>query len=166
MDAALQLPGISNAWTMPIKGRLDMLSTGIRTPVGIKIMGADLTTIERIALEIEAAVQQGARERAASTPSAWPAATSSISSSSATSWRATACRVDDANMMVMTAVGGDNQSTTVEGRERYGINVRYARDYREDLAGAEARALAAARAARARSRWRRSPTSSWSRARP
>ena len=58
MDAALQLPGISNAWTMPIRGRLDMLSTGIRTPVGIKISGADLGTIEKTAQEIEAVVQK------------------------------------------------------------------------------------------------------------
>jgi Cu(I)/Ag(I) efflux system membrane protein CusA/SilA len=132
MDARLQLPGISNAWTMPIKGRLDMLSTGIRTPVGIKISGADLATIERVAKETEAIVKKV------------PGTRSAYAERVAGGWfldfilkREQLARygltVDDANMMVMTAVGGDNQSTTVEGRERYGINVRYARDYREDL---------------------------------
>ncbi len=132
MNAALQLPGISNAWTMPIKGRLDMLSTGIRTPVGIKIMGADLPTIERIAQETEAAVTKV------------PGTRSVYAERVAGGWfldfelkREQLARyglsVDDANMMVMTAVGGDNQSTVIKGRERYGINVRYARDYREDL---------------------------------
>jgi copper/silver efflux system protein len=132
MNSALQLPGISNAWTMPIKGRLDMLSTGIRTPVGIKISGADLGTIERVAQQVEAVVQRV------------PGTRSVYAERVAGGWfldfvlkRDRLARyglsVDDANMMVMTAVGGDNQSTTVEGRERYGINVRYARDYREDL---------------------------------
>jgi Cu(I)/Ag(I) efflux system membrane protein CusA/SilA len=79
LDAALRLPGISNAWTMPIKGRLDMLSTGIRTPIGIKIAGADLATIEKVGVEMEAAIQKGTG-RAASTPSASRAATSSTSS--------------------------------------------------------------------------------------
>lgn len=132
MDEALRLPGISNAWTMPIRGRLDMLSTGIRTPVGIKISGADLPTIEKVAKDVEAAIQnvQGTR--------------SVYAERVAGGWfldfvlkRERLARyglsVDDANMLVMTAVGGDNQSTTVMGRERYGINVRYARDYREDL---------------------------------
>jgi Cu(I)/Ag(I) efflux system membrane protein CusA/SilA len=132
MNASLQLPGISNAWTMPIKGRLDMLSTGIRTPVGIKIMGADLATIERIATETEAAVSKV------------PGTRSAYAERVAGGWfldfdlkRERLARyglsVDDANTMVMTAVGGDNQSTVIKGRERYGINVRYARDYREDL---------------------------------
>jgi len=132
MNAKLQLPGISNAWTMPIKGRLDMLSTGIRTPIGIKVSGADLATIERVAKEIEAVIKKV------------PGTRSVYAERVAGGWfldfvlkREQLARygltVDDANMMVMTAVGGDNQSTTVEGRERYGINVRYARDYREDL---------------------------------
>ncbi|HEY6877116.1 MAG TPA: CusA/CzcA family heavy metal efflux RND transporter, partial [Polyangiales bacterium] len=132
MNAALQLPGISNAWTMPVKGRLDMLSTGIRTPIGIKVMGPDLTVIERVARETEAVVAK------------LPATRSAYAERVAGGYfldfvlkREQLARyglsVDDANMMVMTAVGGDNQSTTVEGRERYGINVRYARAYREDL---------------------------------
>ncbi len=132
MNAALQLPGISNAWTMPIKGRLDMLSTGIRTPVGIKVMGSDLSTIERIAKETEAAVS-----RLPSTRSAYAERVAGGYFLDFVLNRDQLARyglsIDDANMMVMTAVGGDNQSTTVEGRERYGINVRYARAYREDL---------------------------------
>jgi Cu(I)/Ag(I) efflux system membrane protein CusA/SilA len=132
MNAALQLPGISNAWTMPIKGRLDMLSTGIRTPIGIKISGAKLDEIERTALATEAALQR------------MPGTRSAYAERVAGGWfldfelkRDRLARyglsVDDANSMVMTAVGGDEQGTTVEGRERYTINVRYARDYRDDL---------------------------------
>ncbi len=132
MNQALQLPGISNAWTMPIKGRLDMLTTGIRTPVGIKIMGADLNTIERLAKETEAAVA-----RVPGTRSAFAERVAGGFFLDFVLKRERLARyglsIDDANMMVMTAVGGDNQSVTVEGRERYGINVRYARDYREDL---------------------------------
>ncbi len=132
MDEVVRLPGISNAWTMPIKARLDMLSTGIRTPIGIKISGADLATVERIAIETERAVQNVTGTR------------SVFAERVAGGWfldfvlkRERLARygltVDDANMMVMTAVGGDVQTTTVEGRERYGVSVRYARDYREDL---------------------------------
>jgi copper/silver efflux system protein len=132
MNAALQLPGISNAWTMPIKGRLDMLSTGIRTPVGIKISGADLATIERVAKETEAVIQKvpGTRSVYAERVAGGYFLDFVLKREQLARY---GLSVDDANMLVMTAVGGDNQSTTVEGRERYGINVRYARDYREDL---------------------------------
>jgi copper/silver efflux system protein len=132
MNRALHVPGISNAWTMPIKGRLDMLSTGIRTPVGIKIMGADLETIERVAKETEAAVA-----KVPGTRSAYAERVAGGYFLDFVLKRERLARyglsIDDANTLVMTAVGGDNQSVTVEGRERYGINVRYARDYREDL---------------------------------
>jgi copper/silver efflux system protein len=132
LNAALQLPGISNAWTMPIKGRLDMLSTGIRTPIGIKISGADLGVIQKVGLEVEAAIQK------------MPETRSVFAERVAGGYfldfvldRDKLARyglsVDDANMMVMTAVGGDNQTTTIEGRQRYGVNVRYARDFREDV---------------------------------
>jgi Cu(I)/Ag(I) efflux system membrane protein CusA/SilA len=132
MNAALQLPGISNAWTMPIKGRLDMLSTGIRTPVGIKVSGADLATIEHVAKEIEAAVQNvpGTRSVYAERVAGGYFLDFVLKREQLARY---GLSIDDGNMMVMTAVGGDNQSITVEGRERYGINVRYARDYREDL---------------------------------
>ena len=132
MNAALQLPGISNAWTMPIKGRLDMLSTGIRTPIGIKISGASLEEIEHIALATEAALS-----KVPGTRSAYAERVAGGFFLDFVLKREQLARyglsIDDANMMVMTAVGGDEQSVTVEGRERYGINVRYARDYREDL---------------------------------
>jgi Cu(I)/Ag(I) efflux system membrane protein CusA/SilA len=132
MDVALRLPGISNAWTMPIKGRLDMLSTGIRTPVGIKVSGADLGAIEKIGLEVEAALQ-----KVPGTRSVYAERVAGGYFLDFVLNRDRLARhglsVDDANMMVMTAVGGDNQTTTIEGRQRYGVNVRYARDYREDL---------------------------------
>ncbi|HJX66634.1 MAG TPA: efflux RND transporter permease subunit, partial [Polyangia bacterium] len=127
-----RLPGISNAWTMPIKGRLDMLSTGIRTPIGIKISGADLGVIQKVGLKVESAMQK------------MPETRSVFAERVAGGYfldfvldRDKLARyglsVDDANMMVMTAVGGDNQTTTIEGRQRYGVNVRYARDFREDV---------------------------------
>jgi Cu(I)/Ag(I) efflux system membrane protein CusA/SilA len=117
---------------MPIKGRLDMLSTGIRTPVGIKITGADLTTIERIAKETELAVSgvPGTRSAYAERVTGGYFLDFVLKREQLARY---GLSVDDANMMVMTAVGGDNQSVTIEGRERYGISVRYARDYREDL---------------------------------
>jgi copper/silver efflux system protein len=132
LDAALQLPGISNAWTMPIKGRLDMLSTGIRTPIGIKVSGADLAVVQKIGVDIEAILRN------------LPETRSVLAERVAGGYfldfvldRDRLARyglsVDDANAMVMTAVGGDVQTTTVEGRARYGVTVRYARDYREDL---------------------------------
>jgi Cu(I)/Ag(I) efflux system membrane protein CusA/SilA len=132
MDAALQLPGISNAWTMPIKGRLDMLSTGIRTPIGLKIAGAKLQEIERVALETEAALKKlpDTRSVYAERVAGGYFLDFVLKRDQLARYGLT---VDDANMMVMTAVGGDEQGVTVEGRERYSINVRYARDYREDL---------------------------------
>ncbi len=132
LNRAVQLPGISNAWTMPIKGRLDMLSTGIRTPVGIKILGSELATIERLARETEAAVSTvpGTRSAYAERVAGGYFLDFVLKRDRLARY---GLSIDDANTMVMTAVGGDNQSVTVEGRERYGINVRYARDYREDL---------------------------------
>lgn len=132
LNEKLRLPGLSNAWTMPIKGRLDMLSTGIRTPVGIKIMGADLATIERVGLETEAAVSKvpGTRSAYAERVAGGYFLDFELKRDQLARY---GLSVDDANMMVMTAVGGDVQSVTVEGRERYGINVRYARAYREDV---------------------------------
>jgi Cu(I)/Ag(I) efflux system membrane protein CusA/SilA len=123
LNHALQIPGISNAWTMPIKGRLDMLSTGIRTPVGIKIMGADLTVVERIAKETEAAVTKvpGTRSAYAERVAGGYYLDFVLKRDKLARY---GLSIDDANTIVMTAVGGDNQSTTVEGRERYGIKER------------------------------------------
>ena len=132
MNAALQLPGISNAWTMPIRGRLDMLSTGIRTPVGIKISGADLGVIEKTALEAEAILQKvpGTRSVYAERVAGGYFLDFKLKRDRLARYGLT---IDDANTMVLTAVGGDNQGTAIEGRQRVPINVRYARDYREDL---------------------------------
>jgi Cu(I)/Ag(I) efflux system membrane protein CusA/SilA len=107
MNASLQLPGISNAWTMPIKGRLDMLSTGIRTPVGIKVMGADLATVERIAKDIEVAVGKvpGTRSVYAERVAGGYFLDFVLKRGQLARY---GLSVDDANMMVMTAVGGDN----------------------------------------------------------
>jgi copper/silver efflux system protein len=132
MNAALQLPGISNAWTMPIKGRLDMLSTGIRTPVGIKISGADLNVIQNVAVKIERAVQQvpGTRSVYAERVAGGYFLDFVLNRDQLARY---GLSIDDANLMVMTAVGGENQTTTVEGRQRYGVSVRYARDFRDDV---------------------------------
>jgi Cu(I)/Ag(I) efflux system membrane protein CusA/SilA len=132
MDAALQLPGISNAWTMPIRGRLDMLSTGIRTPIGIKVSGAKLPEIERVGREIEAALQKlpDTRSVYAERVAGGYFLDFVLKRDQLARYGLT---IDDANLMVMTAVGGDEQGVTVEGRERYSINVRSARDYRDDL---------------------------------
>jgi Cu(I)/Ag(I) efflux system membrane protein CusA/SilA len=132
MDERLQLPGISNAWTMPIKARLDMLSTGIRTPIGIKVSGSNLDSIQRIAIDVESALQ-----KVPDTRSVYAERVAGGYFLDFALKRDRLARyglsVDDANMMVMTAVGGDNQTTTYEGRARYGVSVRYARDYRNDL---------------------------------
>ncbi|MFL5362191.1 MAG: efflux RND transporter permease subunit [Myxococcales bacterium] len=132
MDRAMKAPGLTTAWTMPIKGRLDMLSTGIRTPVGLKIGGADLKEVERVARDAEAILQ-----RVPNTRSVFAERAAGGYFLDFVLKRDKLARyglsVDDANMLVMTAVGGDNQGTTVEGRARYPINVRYQRDYREDL---------------------------------
>ncbi|HEX7506337.1 MAG TPA: efflux RND transporter permease subunit, partial [Polyangia bacterium] len=132
LDTALQLPGISNAWTMPIKGRLDMLSTGIRTPIGIKVSGANLDVIQKVGLQIEAAIQKlpDTRSVLAERVAGGYFLDFVLDRDKLARYGLT---VDDANMMVMTAVGGDNQTTTIEGRQRYGVSVRYARDFREDL---------------------------------
>jgi Cu(I)/Ag(I) efflux system membrane protein CusA/SilA len=132
MDRAMKAPGLTTAWTMPIKARLDMLSTGIRTPVGLKISGSDLNEIERVARDAE-----GILQRVPNTRSVFAERAAGGYFLDFVLKRDKLARyglsIDDANMLVMTAVGGDNQGTTVEGRARYPINVRYQRDYREDL---------------------------------
>jgi Cu(I)/Ag(I) efflux system membrane protein CusA/SilA len=117
---------------MPIKGRLDMLSTGIRTPIGVKISGDKLTEIQTIGLAIEAAIQKMPETRSvyAERVAGGYFVDFILDRDKLARY---GLSVDDANTMVMTAVGGDNQTTTVEGRQRYGVNVRYARDFRDDL---------------------------------
>jgi Cu(I)/Ag(I) efflux system membrane protein CusA/SilA len=132
MNKLLQLPGISNAWTMPIRGRLDMLSTGIRTPIGVKVSGADLGGLQRTAMDIESALQKlpGTRSVYAERVAGGYFVDFVLNRDQLARY---GLSVEDANLMVMTAVGGDNQTTTIEGRQRYGVNVRYARDFREDV---------------------------------
>jgi Cu(I)/Ag(I) efflux system membrane protein CusA/SilA len=132
MNEALKLPGVSNAWTMPIKARIDMLTTGVRTPVGIKIYGADIREIERIGTEIEAILP-----KVAGTRSAFAERTSGGYFLDFAWKRDELARyglsIEDAQMVVMSAIGGETQTTTVEGRERYAVNVRYFQDYRSDI---------------------------------
>ena len=132
MNRAMLVPGLTTAWTMPIKARLDMLSTGIRTPVGLKVSGSDLKEIERIGRDAEAILQ-----RVPNTRSVFAERVAGGYFLDFVLKRDRLARyglsVDDANTLVMTAVGGENQATTVEGRARYPIDVRYQRDYREDL---------------------------------
>ncbi len=132
MNDALKLPGVTNAWTMPIKARIDMLTTGIRTPVGIKIYGSDIKEIERIGTAIERTLPS-----VRGTRSVFAERTSGGYFLDFVWNRDELARyglaVDDAQMVVMTAIGGDTVTTTVEGRERYSVNVRYFRDYRSDI---------------------------------
>jgi len=132
LNDALKLPGVANAWTMPIKARIDMLTTGVRTPVGIKIYGADIHQIERIGTDIERILPN-----VPGTRSVFAERTSGGYFLDFVWKRDELARyglsVDDAQMVVMSAIGGDPVTTTVEGRERYSVNVRYYRDYRSGL---------------------------------
>ncbi len=131
MDRALQIPGNTNAWTMPIKARIDMLSTGVRTPIGIKVFGGDLKEIERIGAELEGLMRQvrGTRsvfaERVAGgyyvdfVPRREQLARYGLS-------------IEEVQTVIMSAIGGENVSQTIEGRERYPVNVRYPRELRDD----------------------------------
>jgi Cu(I)/Ag(I) efflux system membrane protein CusA/SilA len=131
MDKALQFPGVANSWTMPIKARLDMLATGIRTPIGIKVFGKDLQGIERVAKDIEAVVKQV------------PGTTSAFAERITGGYyldivpdRDALARygmaVGDLQDVVSTALGGEMVTTTVEGQERFGVIVRYPRELRSD----------------------------------
>ncbi len=131
MNAALQLPGVSNAWTMPIKARIDMLSTGIRTPVGVKVFGPDLHELERLATEVEHVVHD-----VPGTTSAFAERLKGGHYVEIEPDRQAAARyglsVDDVQRVVAVALGGETVTTTVEGRERYGVSIRYPRNLRDD----------------------------------
>jgi Cu(I)/Ag(I) efflux system membrane protein CusA/SilA len=132
MNDAVQIPGLNNAWTMPIATRIDMLSTGIKTPVGIKIAGPDLATLERIGIEVEAVIRQ-------------VPGTASAFAERATGGRYIEFEIDrdaiarygltvgDVQDVLSVALGGMPLTTTVEGLQRYTINLRYDRDFRSDL---------------------------------
>ena len=131
LDKALQFPGVANAWTMPIKARIDMLSTGIRTPIGIKVFGKDLGEMEKVAKEIEVVVK------------AVPGTTSAFAERITGGFylniepdREQLARyglaVGDLQDVIGTALGGEMVTTTVEGRERFGVTIRYPRELRSD----------------------------------
>jgi Cu(I)/Ag(I) efflux system membrane protein CusA/SilA len=132
MDRAIRFPGLANAWTMPIKTRIDMLSTGIKTPIGIKVSGPDLKVLERVAADIERAVKQ------------LPDTLSAFGDKAAGGYyldfeinREEAARygltVGDIQDVIQTAIGGMNITWTVEGLERYPVNLRYPRELRDNL---------------------------------
>lgn len=129
LDRALQFPGVSNAWTMPIKARIDMLSTGIRTPIGIKVFGKDLVEMERLAKEIEAVVK-----KVPGTSSAFAERITGGFYLNIEPDRMALARyglsVGELQDVIGTALGGETITTTVEGRERYAVTVRYPRELR------------------------------------
>ncbi|MGA9961344.1 MAG: efflux RND transporter permease subunit [Azonexus sp.] len=131
LDKALQFPGVANSWTMPIKARIDMLSTGIRTPVGIKVFGTDLVEMERLAKEIEAVVKA-----VPGTSSAFAERITGGFYLDIVPDRKALARyglaVGEVMDVVAAALGGELVTTTVEGRERFGVTVRYPRDLRSD----------------------------------
>jgi Cu(I)/Ag(I) efflux system membrane protein CusA/SilA len=132
LNEALQIPGISNAWTMPIKNRTDMLTTGIRTPLGVKVLGSDLGQIQQVGIQIENALKDvpGTSSVFAERTSGGYFLDFDLKRDELARYGLT---IDDAESVLMSAVGGDQVSTTVEGRERYSVNVRYLRDYRSDV---------------------------------
>jgi len=132
LNRAIQFPGLTNAWTMPIKTRIDMLSTGIKTPVGIKVMGDDLETLSRLGEEIEAIIRT-----VPGTLSAYSERVVGGNFLDFTIDRQAAARygltTGDVQDIIQTALGGMTVTTTVEGLERYPVNIRYQRDFRNDL---------------------------------
>jgi Cu(I)/Ag(I) efflux system membrane protein CusA/SilA len=132
LDQKVKFPGVSNAWTMPIKARIDMLSTGVRTPVGIKILGADYKEIERIGINIENIVKgvQGSRSVYAERVTGGYFLDFDIDSDALARYGLTVGDVED---VIMSAIGGEPVTTTIEGRERYSVNVRYLRELRSDI---------------------------------
>jgi copper/silver efflux system protein len=131
MDKKIRLPGVANAWTMPIKNRIDMLSTGIRTPVGIKIFGPDLKKIEEIGRKLETVL--------ASVPGTRSVFAERVAQGYYLDFELKrheiaryGLMIEDIQMIVESAIGGESITTTVEGRERYPVSVRYAREFRDD----------------------------------
>jgi len=131
MDRALQFPGISNAWTMPIKARIDMLATGIRTPVGVKLLGRDYGELEKVARQVEAAIRD--------VPGTTSAYAERVNGGyfldvvpNRTKLAQYGVLIGDVQQAVASALGGETVTNTIEGRERYSVNVRYPRDFRSD----------------------------------
>ncbi len=136
LNDALQLPGLANGWTMPIKGRIEMLTTGFRTPVGIKISGAEVQTIEEIGAQIEALLPQ-----VKGTRNVFAERTGSGYFLDLEWDRVALARhglsIAEVQEVIQSAIGGDNLTTTVEKRERYGVSLRYFRDFRSDYSALE-----------------------------
>jgi Cu(I)/Ag(I) efflux system membrane protein CusA/SilA len=132
LDKRVRLPGVANAWTMPIKARVDMLSTGIRTPVGVKIFGPELERINEIGAQIEATLTgvKGSRNVFAERVTGGYYVDFTVKREQIARYGLT---VEDVEMVVESAIGGATVTTTVEGRERYPVNVRYLRSYRTDV---------------------------------
>ncbi|MBI4425834.1 MAG: efflux RND transporter permease subunit, partial [Elusimicrobia bacterium] len=132
MDSKMRFPGVTNAWTMPIKARIDMLTTGVRTPVGIKIFGADLAEIERLGTELEGVLQgvEGTRSVYAERTAGGYFLDFDLKREELARY---GLSIKEAEMVIMSAIGGEPITTTIEGRERYTVNVRYARELRDTL---------------------------------
>lgn len=132
LNSAIQIPGLTNAWTMPIKTRIDMLSTGIKTPVGIKIGGPDLQVLQKIGKEIEEVAKTipGTRSAFAERSAGGNYVDFEINRDAAARY---GLSVSDIQDVIMSAIGGMNITTTVEGLERYPVNLRYQRDFREGI---------------------------------
>ena len=132
LDSKLRMPGVTNIWTQPIRNRIDMLSTGIRTQVGVKVFGSDLQTIEKKSAEIERVLHDvpGAVDLYAERITGAPYLQIHINRSAAARY---GINVGDAQDVIESAIGGKNLTFTIEGRQRFPVRVRYARDFREDL---------------------------------
>jgi Cu(I)/Ag(I) efflux system membrane protein CusA/SilA len=131
MDKKIRLPGVANAWTMPIKNRIDMLSTGIRTPVGIKIFGPDLKKIEEIGRHLEMVLNPvpGTRSVFAERVTGGYYLDFELKREEIARY---GLAIDEIQMIIESAIGGESITNTVEGRERYPVSVRYARELRDD----------------------------------
>jgi len=132
LDATVRLPGIANAWTMPIKARTDMLSTGIRTPVGVKVFGPALEGINDIAAQVESAIRmvRGTRNVFAERVTGGYYVDFNVKRDQIARYGLT---VQDVEMVIESAIGGANITTTIEGRERFPVSVRYQRSFRTDV---------------------------------
>jgi Cu(I)/Ag(I) efflux system membrane protein CusA/SilA len=132
LDKLVRVPGVANAWTMPIKARVDMLSTGIRTPVGVKIFGPKLDQINDIGAQIEGALGsvRGTRNVFAERVTGGYYVDFKIKRDQIARYGLT---IQDVQMVIESAIGGSNVTTTIEGRERFSVNVRYQRYYRSDI---------------------------------
>jgi Cu(I)/Ag(I) efflux system membrane protein CusA/SilA len=131
LDEKLQIPGVTNIWTQPIRNRIDMLSSGIRTQIGIKVFGPDLSVIEKKSEEIKEVVSQvpGATDLYAERTTGSPYLEMTVDRPAADRYGLNVADVEDA---IETAVGGKNLTTTIEGRQRFPVRIRYARDFREN----------------------------------